>query len=220
VNHEIRSQTNGRFYEYYVCGYFYERFSFQMRTKSTVNTLRHGIMDGSMKREAMRRSSVEVQQLATWKQQQTMQEIQQLKLNSSLEIKRSVSPVEQSKDNIKNKFLAKMSARKLKSEMTQNSQPMALNFDQIKHDADSKEYHSKMKHSVAFDVATPGSPPRNSLETSYTFGSSALSTANQNNEVDVLMTEKRYFLSRLNDDNDKMVQLLEVKLFELISIIY
>jgi hypothetical protein len=168
-------------------------------------------MDGSMKREAMRRNSVEVQQLATWKQQQTMQEIQQLKLNSSLEIKSSVVPNDKITDNMKNKFLAKMSARKLKSEMTQNSQPMTLNFDQIKHDSDSKEYHSKMKHSVAFDVSTPGSPPRNNLETSYTFGASALSTANQNNEVDVLMTEKRYFLSRLNDDNDKMVQLLEVK---------
>ncbi len=36
-------------------------------------------------------------------------------------------------------------------------------------------------------------------------------------EVDMLLQEKKYFLARLNEDNDKMVQLLEVHIYLYLS---
>lgn len=161
-------------------------------------------MNGALKREAMRKSSVELQQLATWKEQQTLQEIQNLKMLGN-----SLNKPGKSSESSPMSKLSKFAARKQQRADSGHQQSVSLNFDQVQHDHDYRD--TKPRH-VDFQA---NSPVPSTVNSSSPLPPAMVMPVEQNNEVDILLQEKKYFLSRLNEDNEKMVQLLKVKFYHI-----
>lgn len=163
-------------------------------------------MTSTINREAMRRGSVDLQQQALWKQQQNLEEIKLLKSTTSQAVstQQPVSnPVEQVQKESTPPKLSKLSARKMK---TANAALMAV---------------SRFSHSVSSptksDIASNISPPKQlhkpeesqfwqQLKESY------VKPEDKTSEIEILLQEKRHWLERIHQDNEKMAKLLDVQL--------
>lgn len=163
-------------------------------------------MEGALKREVMRRRSIETQQIASWKKEQILQDIENLKIASQGQNINNTpqKPVEdlKSPSNDAASKLSKLSARKMKNLASSNGNNVALNFDAI------QQGQTKPKYNVGFDL--PSDRPEEPFRPTVTNFGSASTAVTGNAEVDAMIQEKKYFLSRLNTDNEKMTQLLQV----------
>ena len=167
-------------------------------------------MEGTLKREVMRRRSIETQQIASWKKEQILQDIENLK-NGNLG-QSTLSASQAPPDELKSpggeaaSKLSKLSARKIKNLTGPGGNNVRLNFDALQQGELSA---SKPKYNVGFSLPSDRvEEPFHPIVTNFGGPSNAgtLST----NEDPSIIQEKKYFLSRLNDDNEKMNQLLQV----------
>jgi len=176
---------------------------------------------------ATRRSSVEITQLAMWKQQQNLEEIKMLKKNNTINAKVPESPARNSSASPSHPKLSKLSARKLKnsvnglkSSSTAATIPAGSAGSSV-YSATSQPQPSKMM----MMLNTNGIEPSNGNQVHAMSGTNSAtnrqndrSSVDQDNarivaelrhNIEVLLHEKHHWLTRIHEDNRKMAKMLE-----------